>query len=185
VTEIYLVRHAHSTYSPDEYGRGLSERGKADAKRVTECMKNENIDVILSSPYKRAIETVQGVADHIGQPVHLVEGLKERTIAGQPVEDFRGAIEKLWADPAFSFPGGESNEVAQARGIESLKTILNEYENKKVVIGTHGNIMVLILNHFNSSYDREFWNQLSMPDVYQLTFEKERLVNVRHVLKRM
>ncbi len=63
ITSIYFVRHAHSTYTPDELGRPLSKKGFEDAKRVTESLLSENINVVLSSPYKRAIQTVQGIAD--------------------------------------------------------------------------------------------------------------------------
>ncbi len=34
LTLIYFVRHSHSVYSTDEYGRGLSERGKDDTGQV-------------------------------------------------------------------------------------------------------------------------------------------------------
>lgn len=34
-TNLYFVRHAHSTYTPDELGRPLSEKGIQDARMVT------------------------------------------------------------------------------------------------------------------------------------------------------
>ncbi|WLD95342.1 histidine phosphatase family protein [Alkalihalobacillus sp. AL-G] len=181
MTEIYMVRHAHSVYTQNEYGRGLSEQGKKAAKNLTEILRNENIDFILSSPYRRAVETVKGIATHIGKTVQLVDGFKERTLAEKPVENFNDAIDKLWSEPAFSFPGGESNEVAQARGVTSLRKVLKQHEDKRVVVGTHGNIMVLMMNYFNPNFDRTFWNQLEMPDVYKLTFVKENLIDVQHI----
>lgn len=36
-TNLYLVRHAHSVYTPDERNRPLSERGCLDAKKVSNC----------------------------------------------------------------------------------------------------------------------------------------------------
>jgi 2,3-bisphosphoglycerate-dependent phosphoglycerate mutase len=178
-TNIYLVRHAHSTYTPDELGRPLSEKGKKDAERVTELLKNRKIDVVISSPYLRAIETVEGVAFYHNLPIINMEDFKERRLAKQPVENFETAIYKVWHDEHFSFDGGESNKEAQERGIRALKKVLTEYRGKNIVIGTHGNIMVLIMNDYDSNYDYEFWKQLSMPDIYQLTFdEKKQLMNV-------
>lgn len=52
LTNLYFVRHAHSTYTPDELERPLSERGFTDANTVTELLKGENIDHVLSSPLK-------------------------------------------------------------------------------------------------------------------------------------
>ena len=40
-TNLYFVRHAHSTYSSDELGRPLSERGLVDARKVTEILKGK------------------------------------------------------------------------------------------------------------------------------------------------
>jgi hypothetical protein len=50
-TIIYMARHAESPFSlENERLRGLSDRGKCDADRVTEILLSEGIDVIVSSP---------------------------------------------------------------------------------------------------------------------------------------
>ncbi|BCB02821.1 histidine phosphatase family protein [Bacillus sp. KH172YL63] len=181
MTRLYFARHAHSVYTPEERTRPLSEKGKRDAKIVTELLMKENIDVVCSSPYQRAIETVEGIAHHIGQDIRMVEEMKERTLSGEPVDDFQQAISKVWGDPAFSFEGGESNATAQKRGVQGIFNLLEEYNGKNVAVGTHGNIMVLIMNHFDESYDVNFWRALEMPDIYCLTFEGRTLQNVRRV----
>ncbi len=181
MTKLYLVRHAHSMYTPEELTRPLSERGKRDASYVTERLKGEDIDVVCSSPYKRAVETVEGIAVHIGQKIKVVDEMRERTLSGSPVEDFEEAISLVWADPGFSLEGGESNLTAQKRGVQGIMNIVEEYNGKNVVIGTHGNIMVLIMNYFDESYDVEFWKGLEMPDIYCLTFENEYLRDVSRI----
>lgn len=45
MTNIYFVRHAHSTYTPDEMERPLSEKGYLDALRVTELLIEEIISL--------------------------------------------------------------------------------------------------------------------------------------------
>jgi 2,3-bisphosphoglycerate-dependent phosphoglycerate mutase len=87
-TNIFFVRHAHSTYTPNELGRPLSERGFQDAQKVTEILKQEKINIILSSPYKRAVQTVEGIANFAGSNIVIEEDLKERKLAGNPVDDF-------------------------------------------------------------------------------------------------
>lgn len=59
MTELYFVRHAHADYSEDEYHRPLSLNGIRDVERVTSLFNDQHIDAIYSSPYKRAIQTVQ------------------------------------------------------------------------------------------------------------------------------
>lgn len=44
ITNVFLVRHAHSVYTPDELHRPLSERGVSDAKKVTEQLKSEEME---------------------------------------------------------------------------------------------------------------------------------------------
>ncbi|CAM3535201.1 hypothetical protein EDM52_17855 [Brevibacillus invocatus] len=102
-TNLYFVRHAHSVYSPDEYHRPLSEQGLHDAQRVTEILKRENIDHVLSSPYRRAIQTVEGISDYLETEVVIMEDFKERVLADQQIAHFDEAVlkavERLWDQP--------------------------------------------------------------------------------------
>jgi len=181
ITNLYFVRHAHANYSADELGRPLSERGLIDAKEVTDLLKQENIDMVVSSPYKRALQTVEGIAHHLQQKIEIIDAFKERILSEQPVADFNKVMHQVWSDFDFSLPGGESNHLAQARGVHVTKEILEKYTGKNVAIGTHGNIMVLIMNYFDPIYDFSFWEQLQMPDIYQLTFYGHKMIAVKRV----
>jgi 2,3-bisphosphoglycerate-dependent phosphoglycerate mutase len=180
-TNLYVVRHAHSVYTPDERNRPLSERGCHDAKKVTELLKQANVDHVISSPYRRAIQTVEGIAHYIGKEVEIEEGFKERILSEKPVEDFHYAVARVWEDEHFSWEGGESNAAAQKRGIKATEQVLARFPGKNVVIGTHGNLMVLLMNVFDKRYDYHFWQQLSMPDIYRLSFDGTDLREVSRV----
>lgn len=182
-TNIYLVRHAHSTYTPEELKRPLSEKGLEDANKVKHLLIREKVEHVISSPYLRAIQTVEGVALTLGKEIHIMENFKERRLAEGGANDFDGAIRKVWNNPDFSWEGGESNKNAQQRGVRGIEMVLDKYKSKNVVVGTHGNIMVLIMNYFDKQYDFEFWKKLAMPDVYRLSFKDEKLVNCRRVWK--
>ncbi|MCH1627155.1 histidine phosphatase family protein [Ferdinandcohnia quinoae] len=179
LTNLYFVRHAHSTYTPDELERPLSEKGFNDAKTITKLLQREEIYHVLSSPYQRAIQTIEGIANYINKEIEIIEDLRERTLTLEPTEDFDYAISKVWEDPHFSWEGGESNNTAQKRGVIATIDLLKKYQGKNIVLGTHGNIMVLIMNYFDHKYDFQFWKQLKMPDVYRLTFEGEKLSRVK------
>ena len=184
LTNLYFVRHAHSTYTPDELGRPLSEKGQADAEEIARIFKKENIDYVISSPYKRAIQTVEGIAELFEKEILIENGFKERTLSKGPVDNFETAITKVWNDPTFAWEGGESNITAQNRGVEATIKVLESYEGKNIAIGTHGNIMVLIMNYFDPTYDFNFWQELDMPDVYKLTFDGAKLRKVRRIWRR-
>ncbi|MGN7890986.1 histidine phosphatase family protein [Bacillus sp. 22475] len=183
MTTIYFVRHAHSTYTKEERERPLSEKGHCDAENVTHLLKDKHIDVVISSPYKRAIQTVQGIANTYKLSIQTEEDLRERLLSTEPVSNFNDAMQNVWEDWSFAYEGGESNDVAQRRAVICMQNILKQYEGKKIVIGTHGNIMVLLMNYFNSKYDLEFWKTLHMPDVYKLNFDKNRFISAERIEK--
>ena len=131
---------------------------------------------MISSPYKRAIQTVEGIAKYIDQDIVIEKDFRERELSGKPVEDFNYAIAKVWEDFNFSWEGGESNKTAQKRGLAVTQKVLAAYKGKNIAIGTHGNLMALIMNFFDEKYDFNFWKELDMPDVYKLSFDGEVLL---------
>ncbi|WHY78627.1 histidine phosphatase family protein [Neobacillus sp. WH10] len=183
ITNLYFVRHAHSKYSPDEMGRALSDQGLVNAEKITEILKNENIDRVISSPYKRAIQTVEGVAEYIGQEVEIVHDFKERKLSAKPLVNFQFAVTRVWEDDSFSLEGGESNIRAKARGVKATLNVLEKYEGENIAIGTHGNLMVLIMNYFDKQFGFHFWKELDMPDIYKLTFDKTKILEVNRIWK--
>lgn len=63
-TYIYMVRHGESPKTGGtESTRGLTEKGRLDARRVTELLREEEIGVFVSSPYARSVMTIQESAD--------------------------------------------------------------------------------------------------------------------------
>ncbi|QKX50507.1 histidine phosphatase family protein [Planococcus glaciei] len=180
-THLYLVRHAHSDYTPDEKLRPLSPKGEKDARKVAEVLNKEGMDRVISSPYKRAIQTVEGISRAINPEINLLEGFRERLLSAGPVADFQAAVAKVWEEEHFAFEGGESNQQARARGAKEIKKVLEQYAGERIAIGTHGNILALILSHFDSRYGIEFWRQLEMPDIYCLSFEGLELKKVRRI----
>jgi 2,3-bisphosphoglycerate-dependent phosphoglycerate mutase len=181
ITNIYFVRHANSSYTPEELNRPLSEKGIKDAQKVTELLSHENITKVISSPYKRAIQTVEGTANYFGLSISIDEGFRERKLADGSVTNFDEVILKYWENFDFSLNGGETGYVAQDRGVQSLKSLLNKYCGQNTVIGIHGNIMVLIMNYYDKKYNYDFWNSLNMPDIYKLSFEDGVLVGVERI----
>ncbi|WP_353958403.1 hypothetical protein [Bacillus sp. DX4.1] len=59
--------------------------------------------------------------------------------------------------------------------------MLKDYEGKNIVIGTHGNIMTIIMNYFDDRYGYDFWKSTSKPDIYRLEFKNESLIKVKRL----
>ncbi|ASS65092.1 MULTISPECIES: histidine phosphatase family protein [unclassified Paenibacillus] len=170
---VYLIRHAHSVYTPDERGRPLSDAGKMDAGRVADLLEHEEIAEIWSSPYRRSVQTVEKLASRLAQPIRLQEGFKERLLSEAPVRDFEASVKRLWEEPEHALPGGESNRMATLRGMEALRGVLESSRSSRIAVGTHGNIMAMMMNALDGSFGYEFWRGLEMPDIYKLSFGTE------------
>ncbi|MGE5124273.1 MAG: histidine phosphatase family protein [Acidobacteriaceae bacterium] len=164
----YLVRHAHAEWTLDEQ-RPLSSRGCEDASKVMELLCDQPISGIYSSPYQRAIQTVLPLASKLGLPIQGEPDLRERSLGDAPgVKDFYTAVMMTWQDPSFSFPGGETNAMAQLRGVAIVERLARRYPGGHVVLSTHGNLLALVLKHFDARIDYVFWKELTMPDIYML-----------------
>lgn len=184
-TNIYFVRHAESKYTPkdDDFSRPLSEKGKEDVEKVTKLFKDLDISKVLSSPYVRAVHTVESLAKDKGLEVELVEDFRERTVSSEYLDhkEFKIFVESQWNDFDYSMEGGESLKQVQERGIKSLKEVLQKNSDNNIMIGTHGTWLGAILNYFDKKHNYEFWKSLKMPDIFLLKFEDGELKLIEHI----
>ena len=181
-TIIYMIRHAKSPFVfGEERTRNLSAQGLIDAQKVTDIMNNEKIDLIVSSPYIRAIQTIEGIATNKDIEIIVYEQLRERQLKGAfklTEDEIQQAIKTSFDDIDFQLTDGESIRDVQNRAIPVIKNLLNNYEGKTIIIGTHGNVMTIIMNYFNKAYGYDFWKNTSKPDIYKLVFSGEELLSV-------
>jgi 2,3-bisphosphoglycerate-dependent phosphoglycerate mutase len=184
-TVVYMVRHGESPKEGNERTRELTQKGYLDAQRVTDILKNEEIDVVVSSPYIRSILTVNKLAKQLGQEVIVFEDLKERMFSSDNYrvsdKELLPLLEKSFSDSNFSFKGGESNADCQKRSIQVLDGLLATFRNQKIVIGTHGAVMTLMMGYFDSTYDLDFLHSTSKPDIYKMEFKETKLVHVQRL----
>jgi 2,3-bisphosphoglycerate-dependent phosphoglycerate mutase len=184
-TFVYMVRHGESPKEGNERTRGLTPKGHLDAKRVTDLLKDEKIDAVVSSPYIRSILTVEKVAEQIGQEVIVYEDLKERIFSfdDKRVSDKElvPLLEKSFGESSFALEGGESNADCQQRAVNVLKELLETFRDKHIVIGSHGAVMTLMMGYFDSTYDLDFLHSTSKPDIYRMKFIEKELVNVQRL----
>lgn len=185
-TLLYMIRHAESPYiAGNERLRGLSDKGREDACTIERLLRHEGIDVFVSSPYSRAIDTIRVLAEACGKPIAEYEELRERPIASMDVtiteQELLDAVEQSFTDLHFKLEGGESTREAQERAVPVIRQLLKEHAGSKIAIGTHGNIMTIIMNYFDSNYSFAFWKSTSKPDIYRLEYEEEQLKSVKRL----
>ena len=158
MTTVYFIRHAESDGAVhDAQTRPLAEKGFADCKLVTDFLQDKGIDAVFSSPYKRAIDTVADFAGEKGLFVTPVEVFKEHVTFSDSFADgdYFPFIRRYWADFHYKVAGDESLFEVQQRNIDALNKILAEYEDKNIVIGTHGMALSTIINYYDTTYGFE------------------------------
>ncbi|MBD0384801.1 histidine phosphatase family protein [Paenibacillus sedimenti] len=176
-TFIYMVRHGESPkMEGNERTRGLTLKGESDAQIVAQLLKDEGIDTFISSPYKRAILTIEGLAQSLGKEMIVIEELKEVVFIGDdkimPDQEVYPLVKKMFSDPDFSLSGGESFTNCQKRVVTILKNIISEYKGQKVAIGTHGAVMTMMMGYFDPQFDLDFLLKTSKPDIYKMEIDE-------------
>ena len=172
MTTIYFVRHCKPDAKIyDDRNRPLTEEGLEDSKQVLEILKDKKIDIFISSPYKRSYDSIKKAADYYKKSIITDERLRERK-AGKNSNNHE-MFKKRWADFNFAEEDGESIGSVQKRNIEALNEILEKYQNKTIVIGTHGTALSSILNYYDTSFNGESFMKIIdlMPYIVKMEFD--------------
>ena len=180
---IYLIRHGKSSLEGSDRERGLAEEGCKQAEQLAGVLEDLDsvIEKIYSSPFRRAVLSLQPYADRKGLTIHIEEDLRERHLSNEPIDDINKERKKMWSDLAYSLPGGETGMEAQKRGLEVLRKFAAEIgEEKAGVAVSHGNLIGLIVHAFDSGFGFNEWRNMTMPDIFRLKIFKEK-VEVKHI----
>lgn len=181
MTNIYFVRHAEPNFNNhNDFERELSEKGLNDTKLVTDFLSDKSIEIILSSPYKRAVDTVRPFADNENLPVHTIDGFRERKVDNIWIEDFNSFVKKQWQDFSYKLSDGESLNEVQARNINALKTVLDKYKNKNIIVGSHGTALSTVINYYYPSFSCSDFEKIKglMPFIVRFVFEGSKIMSI-------
>lgn len=164
---IYVVRHCQAEgQAPDA---PLTAAGTQQAENLAVFLSDKNIDSIISSPFHRAYRTITPLADKLGIEIVLEERLSERVLSGKNHPEWRDMLLQTYEDLDLCYEGGESSSTAMGRAIRVIMEALNS-EGSNIVVVSHGNLISLLLKHFDHRIGFQEWEKLSNPDVYQLSF---------------
>ncbi len=177
LTKIYFVRHAQPDFAwKDDRTRPLTAEGREDTRIVLDFLRDKEIDVFYSSPYKRSYDTIADTAVFYGKEIITDERLREREsgIHGNQ----HGMFEKRWADHDYCEENGESIHTVQKRNMEALTEILEKNSGKKVVIATHGTALSTILNFYHPDFGCKDFRRIIdwMPYIIELDFSGDELL---------
>ncbi len=182
MTTVYFVRHAEPNYeNHDDLSRELSDKGLKDRSLVTEFLMDKQIDIVLSSPYKRALDTVRDFAERKGIGITIIDAFKERRVDSAWIEDFPSFCKKQWEDFRYKLSDGECLEEVQNRNILALNRVLEQHRNKNIVVGSHGTAVSTIIHYFDKTFGYSDFDEIRyfMPWIVEFTFEEKKCVNIQ------
>lgn len=160
VTRVTFVRHGQQDYPTDAVHRPedwedpvLSKLGHVQAAAVGSALAEEDVDVVVCSTMRRAMQTAEAVAaPHELTPIvidairevasyrDLEPGVDPKAVV-DPEEwkqrELRFYFERRWDHMPFS----ESSAEFRARVLPALDAVLEQYAGKHVVFVTHGGVI--------------------------------------------
>lgn len=184
MTNIYFVRHAEPVYTNhNDLERPLTQKGIEDSKLVTNYLRDKNIDIVLSSPYIRAIDTIKEFADLYGHSIITVEAFRERKVDSDWIDDFTKFTKNQWNNFDYKLSDGESLREVQNRNIDALMQVLRSYRDKNIVVGSHGTALSTVIHYFDSTYGFDDFQKIKylMPWIVKFTFTGEKLIQIQKI----
>ena len=142
--EVILVIHALTQWNLDGRCQGhvdtpLCEAGRLDALALARRLQNERIDAIYSSDLRRAVETVQHLADLKQLPIHTDSRLREGRWASQ---------ERTSEYPVLPFAVEvEDREAVKTRMVEVMTEIACRHDGDRVVVLSHSGPVKQFIGH--------------------------------------
>lgn len=153
---LLLTRHGQTEWNVERKVQGktdteLSEKGIIQAQNLAKELSLQNIDLILSSPLKRAIQTAEIVAK--GRNIDIVcdERLLEREfgeLEGRKFDEMD--FQDFWDyDKDVKYRKAESIRDFFARIYGFLDTVKDEYPNEDVLLVSHAGVSIPVSCYFN------------------------------------
>ena len=137
MTRLLLVRHGETVDNVNQIMQGqtqgeLTQKGVLQAEDLAQQMRDEQIDIFVSSDLKRSIDTCRIIAQSHGLPVVQTPLLRERDWGGFTGRFIPDLKDETWPDDI------ESITDLRARAKAFLDFICEQYPGKTVLAVGHG-----------------------------------------------
>ena len=161
--KLYVARHGETGWNALNKVCGrtdvpLTELGVKQAEALADRVEGLGIDLIISSPMARALDTARPAARRLGLPI-----LTDDRLIEQNYGIFEGVDRQ---DPgflqnkrqfAFRYPGGESMMDVAHRVYGLLEELKGKYSDRRVLLVCHGGVCRLIRTYFEDMTNEAFF----------------------------
>ncbi|MCT4592189.1 MAG: class I tRNA ligase family protein [Candidatus Gracilibacteria bacterium] len=149
----------------------LTEKGKNQAKALANVIKDEKIDMIISSPLQRTRETTEEILKTLPESTKVIYDERIREIEtgvkdGCAIEEWQSMFPDLKARFFEAPEGGESKADVENRTKKLLQEIYDKHLDKNILIITHGAVLRVIT---------KFFHNLSIQETFDVPIENAQL----------
>lgn len=154
---VYLVRHGESEENASHVHRGLeaelTDKGREQAEIVAGRIERLDVDVLLSSPFTRALDTARAIGEHLRREPEQSELLGEWLPPSETVglhrdqPEMQGIFAKILGaleDPHFRHSDEETFVELTARA-EAVLRMLAERPEERLCVVTHGGFLRVLM----------------------------------------
>jgi len=193
MTELIVARHGETAWNVEKVFRGradvnLDDVGVTQAELLGKYLSNWGLEVVYSSPLRRALDTAKMVARYQRVAVGVAEGLTDidygewQSLPEQEVNRLYPALLDEWnSNPhKVKMPGGESLEDVRRRSVDVVDGILARHHGIVLLI-SHRVVIKVLVCHLLGLDNSRFWNiRLDICGITTFDYVDGRFVLTRH-----
>lgn len=208
MTKIYLLRHSQpfrkllGEYNSSDVEQIRNEKnplsvdGERLAREMSERKELQNIDVIYSSHYVRAMCTAKYIAENNNIKLNVDERLGERKFGVNDISELpSNFFEEQFRNWNYKLEKGESANEVSKRMNEVLLEIINNNKDKTIAIVSHGTAISamlktwckVLLNEETKLVELYFNDKLvfdgnwNCPELFKLEFDNNNLISISNI----
>lgn len=204
--DIFLIRHSEQLKIKDTKKYDISDqinnekiilsvKGEMFAREISELQIMQNIDMLWSSNYVRALETAKYIAEKNNIEINVDSRLNERKLGDLE------SLKKLGKNKQDSYTneqlkdiylkniGGESNKEVSERMELFLKDMIDN-DFKKIAVISHGASIKFLLSRYcevdnqcNLRYNNELLN-VSSPSIFDIKIKNKEIIDIQQIYQR-
>jgi len=152
--KVYFVRHGSTDSLEKKISQPndepLNNNGISQARELEKRFSNTQIDIVISSPHLRAVQTAKAISENVQTSELFAEVRKPSEVIGKPkeTEEVRAILDKIsemnLIDPSWHYSDEENFEDLKKRGLKALE-FLENLGVENVVMVSHGHFVAQLI----------------------------------------
>ena len=204
MTMLYLIRHSKPLKVNNDLNDDdlqiqnektcLSIEGEKIAGEIANKKEFENIDVLFSSNYVRAIQTAKYIASKNNLDINIVSNLGERRFGISSWSELPENFErKQFLDENYKIGNGESQKEVTDRMYTAVMDIVVNNKDKKIAIVSHATAISYLLKKWcdieivEDKLRYSFNNRIILDgyldycETFKLEFDNNNIINIENI----